>query len=398
MSDQAIDLINELRQRVAAIDGVAARFDIDGESVSVGDGEPQAVLSMTRESLAKLDDGRADPATLFMTGELKIEGDMNAALALGEALNGEAVGGAVAATPVPAASVNPNIAYLDNVGLIVLDLDATRQAFETLGFNCAERGTHFYEKPEGVFTKWGTANHCVNFRDGGLLEFIAHFYPEHPAGLYGQQLEQFGNHWGKITVHCSSSDAEVERLRRQGHPTAEPAVLYRYTDGEEFRAEPGHSKRTALFSYPTSFNHGFMTVGAEHSLGEFPISEAHFQHPNGAQRMPFVLVGCKDLTATIESYEDSLSVAAQDWRGARRIPLGRDTYIVMMAKEQLPEALSEQLGSRSVACLGAGFDVRDLDATRSYLESRSMFMEQTPLGWMIAEPIAGSGAIFFNQQ
>ncbi|MEM6606697.1 MAG: hypothetical protein AAF671_13110, partial [Pseudomonadota bacterium] len=62
MSDQAIDLINELRQRVAAIDGVAARFDIDGESVSVGDGEPQAVLSMTRESLAKLDDGRADPA------------------------------------------------------------------------------------------------------------------------------------------------------------------------------------------------------------------------------------------------------------------------------------------------------------------------------------------------
>ena len=387
--------VEMLKARTRGIQTPAVRFNIDGEEVHVGQGAPAATLSLSANALSRLISKETDSTALFMTGELTIDGDMNAAIAFGQAMEK----GAVPAEPViPAGDANDNIRYLDNVGLIVHDLEATYKAYERLGFNLAERGTHFYEKPEGVFTPWGTANHCVNFRDGGLLEFIAHYYPQHPAGLYGDQLKRYGNHWGKITIHCRDNDAEVMRLQRQGFAISEPSILYRYTDGETFDPEPGRSKRTSLFSYPTSFDDGFMMVGAQHTLGEFPIADSHYAHPNGAVRIGFVLIASADPRQIAQRYAESLSIKSEAFELGWRIALGRGSYLIFMSPADLPQDLERQMGDRDAATLGAGFHVEDLSQTADFLRQAGAATVDHPLGLGVLEPIKGSGAVFFSDK
>jgi putative sterol carrier protein len=71
------------------------RFDIDGAgswtvavqdgAVSVtqdGDTEPDTTISTSDESFQKLVNGELNPTTAYMTGKLKIKGDMGAAMKL----------------------------------------------------------------------------------------------------------------------------------------------------------------------------------------------------------------------------------------------------------------------------------------------------------------------------
>ena len=385
--------LETLKERTRDIQAPAILFNVDGEEVRIGQGEPAATLSLSANALSRLISKETDSTALFMTGELTIDGDMSAAIAFGQAME---KGAAPAEPAIPAGDENDNIRYLDNVGLIVLDLEKTCKAYQRLGFNLAARGTHFYEKPEGVFTPWGTANHCVNFCDGGLLEFIAHYYPQHPAGLYGEQLKQYGNHWGKITIHCRDNDAEVERLQRQGFAISEPSILYRYTDGEEFDPAPGRSKRTSLFSYPTSFDDGFMMVGAQHALGEFPIADSHYAHPNGAVRIGFALIGSAAPEQTAQRYAESLSIKAEKFDLGWRIALGRGSYLVFMSPAELPPELNAQMGDRDTAALGAGFHVEDLSQTAGFLAETGAPTVEHSLGLCVVEPVRGSGAVFFS--
>ncbi len=394
MADTLEEAIAELRAAAEGVKGVAVRFDVDGQKIDLGDGPPQVTLKLSGASLGRMVRREVESASLFMTGDLVIEGEMSAAIAFGQALQNTE---AAAPGPVEAASeTNKNILYMDNIGLIVLDLNVVRNAYEALGFNLAERGTHFYEDASGDFHRWGTANHCVNFRDGGLLEFIGHYYPKYPAGLYAEQLKAFGNHWGKITIHNASTKDEVARLRRQGHATADPSVLYRYTDGEVFDSHPTKSKRTSLISYPTSMVDSFMLVGAQHTLGDWPIAEEHFAHPNGAQRLAFALIGAQDLTETTSRYEDALSIKSSEYELGRRIDLGRETFLHLVAARDLPAPLRNEMGNRSVATLGAGFETADHQRTRSFFAERRVKVEEGPFGLSIYEPIKGSGAIFFS--
>src|SRR5262245_59024633 len=71
------------------------RFDIDGAGswtvdvrdgkVNVsqnGDAEPDCTISTSEETFQKLIDGEQNPTTAYMTGKLKIKGDMGAAMKL----------------------------------------------------------------------------------------------------------------------------------------------------------------------------------------------------------------------------------------------------------------------------------------------------------------------------
>ena len=69
-------------------------FDIDGEgqwlvtvkdgalSVAEGSGEADATISTTAETFEKIVAGEQNPTTAYMTGKLKIKGDMGAAMKL----------------------------------------------------------------------------------------------------------------------------------------------------------------------------------------------------------------------------------------------------------------------------------------------------------------------------
>jgi putative sterol carrier protein len=69
-------------------------FDIEGEgqwlvtvadgnvSVAEGGGEADATISTNAETFEKIVDGEQNPTTAYMTGKLKIKGDMGAAMKL----------------------------------------------------------------------------------------------------------------------------------------------------------------------------------------------------------------------------------------------------------------------------------------------------------------------------
>ena len=67
------------------IDGAGQwKVDVDDGKVTVseGGGDADAVISATEETFQKIVDGEQNPTTAYMTGKLKLKGDMAAALKL----------------------------------------------------------------------------------------------------------------------------------------------------------------------------------------------------------------------------------------------------------------------------------------------------------------------------
>lgn len=59
---------------------------IDGESVTVGDGDAECTVTVSAEDFSDIASGDLSPTTAFMTGKMKIDGDMGAAMALAQVL------------------------------------------------------------------------------------------------------------------------------------------------------------------------------------------------------------------------------------------------------------------------------------------------------------------------
>ncbi|MBE7184377.1 MAG: SCP2 sterol-binding domain-containing protein [Methylobacterium mesophilicum] len=59
---------------------------IDGATARVGDGDADCTITVSKDDFADIVSGELNPTTAFMTGKMKIDGDMGAAMALGQAL------------------------------------------------------------------------------------------------------------------------------------------------------------------------------------------------------------------------------------------------------------------------------------------------------------------------
>ena len=60
---------------------------IDGEGVRPGDEEADCVLSANAETFQGILEGEVNPTAAFMTGQLKLDGDMGTAMRLGSILS-----------------------------------------------------------------------------------------------------------------------------------------------------------------------------------------------------------------------------------------------------------------------------------------------------------------------
>jgi len=79
----------------AGFDGVVA-FDVEGEgvirvahgAVSLGEGgdDPDVTISATLETFRAIFDGELSPTAAYMTGRMRIEGDMGTAMKLSQVL------------------------------------------------------------------------------------------------------------------------------------------------------------------------------------------------------------------------------------------------------------------------------------------------------------------------
>ncbi|WP_187968154.1 SCP2 sterol-binding domain-containing protein [Aquibium microcysteis] len=59
---------------------------IDGESAAVGNGDADCTITMSKDNFESLIAGDLNPTAAFMTGKMKVAGDMSAAMALSQAL------------------------------------------------------------------------------------------------------------------------------------------------------------------------------------------------------------------------------------------------------------------------------------------------------------------------
>lgn len=97
MGDILDKAVARLGERIDSFDGTV-RFDIEDEgSIMIdaagvraakpeGEAEPDATLSADADTFRQMLEGDLNPTAAFMSGKLRVEGDMGAAMRLGSAL------------------------------------------------------------------------------------------------------------------------------------------------------------------------------------------------------------------------------------------------------------------------------------------------------------------------
>lgn len=95
MSDVIDEAVKLLAEKMSGVDiGGTVKFDIEGEGaimvddsgVRAGDDEADVTLSADPETFQGMMEGDTNPTSAFMTGKLKIDGDMGMAMKLASAL------------------------------------------------------------------------------------------------------------------------------------------------------------------------------------------------------------------------------------------------------------------------------------------------------------------------
>lgn len=85
-------IVEKMQAAVSAAGGLdnSVKFDfgddgcvvVDGTSVSSEDAEVDCTIGLSKENFIKLATGKLDPMMAFMTGKLKVSGDMSVAIGL----------------------------------------------------------------------------------------------------------------------------------------------------------------------------------------------------------------------------------------------------------------------------------------------------------------------------
>lgn len=94
MSDVVNAAVEKLNVKIGSF-GATAKFIIenegsimiDGNGVRAGDEDAEVTLKASRDTFEGILNGNVNPATAFMTGKLKIDGNMGVAMQLGQALS-----------------------------------------------------------------------------------------------------------------------------------------------------------------------------------------------------------------------------------------------------------------------------------------------------------------------
>lgn len=94
MSDIVNAAVEQLSQKIGSFSSTAkfvieseGTIMIDESGVREGDEEADVTLTASRETFEGILDGSVNPTTAFMSGKLKVDGDMSVAMQLGQALS-----------------------------------------------------------------------------------------------------------------------------------------------------------------------------------------------------------------------------------------------------------------------------------------------------------------------
>ncbi|MFN4059635.1 MAG: SCP2 sterol-binding domain-containing protein [Paracoccus hibiscisoli] len=94
MSEVVTKAVEKLSEKIESFDSTAkfvikdeGAIMIDESGVRAGDDEAEVTLTASRETFEGIMNGDVNPATAFMMGKLKIDGNMGVAMQLGQKLS-----------------------------------------------------------------------------------------------------------------------------------------------------------------------------------------------------------------------------------------------------------------------------------------------------------------------
>ena len=94
MSEAVTKAVEKLSEKIDSFDSTAkfvikdeGAIMIDESGVRAGDDEAEGTLTASRETFEGIMNGDVNPATAFMMGKLKIDGNMGVAMQLGQKLS-----------------------------------------------------------------------------------------------------------------------------------------------------------------------------------------------------------------------------------------------------------------------------------------------------------------------
>ena len=183
-----------------------------------------------------------------------------------------------------------HISGIDHAVILVRDLDAARDRYESFGFTMSPRGFHSEHM--------GTANHTIMLQDD-YFEVLSPIKPTEQNTRWRNLLED-GDQLAVIPFRVDDAAAAVAELRAAGVTIADPVYFDRPV------SLPGGAEATAAFEaahIAAEDTPGMAMFGCKHHTPDVVWLPELQRHANGAKRILEVTVVVEKPSALAPAYE-----------------------------------------------------------------------------------------------
>lgn len=273
---------------------------------------------------------------------------------------------------------------IDHVLILVDDLEASKTAFERLGFLVTDRGVH---------SKYlGTANHCVMLR-GDYFELLGVVAPTEANQGYRLRLE---SHQGLLGFALATSDSDkvYEAFRAQDLPI-DPVKEYGRPVEVDGREEQVAFKSAFISDDPAA---GPIVFFCEHKTPHLVWRPEWQDHPNGARNLARLTLVADDPRAVGVHYRTMLApdaepAAEEEVYAFQMGPCRFRVVSRQRATRDYPGAILSAQGG--IELIGLGIGVGDLTTARNLLWQNRVETLDTAQGLQFPPHEAGGAVLEF---
>lgn len=259
--------------------------------------------------------------------------------------------------------------FLDHLAHFVPDLDAAAQALERLGFVLTPRSPQMNAAADGSLVPAGTANRCVMLEEG-YLEFLSAIAD---TPLTRRLSAQLGRYVGVHLICFSDANPEAARARliEAGFLVEDTVALRRRIEGPDGRE--GELRFSVIRVPPGTMAEGRIQYVVHHTP-DLLWQRRWMEHANGARALREVTVVVDDPDEAAARFGRFTEREAKEIAGGSSLRLDRGAVTLVT-----PTHCRQRFPAIEVPALpwiaGYTLEVDDLDATRSFLNLRSVALE-----------------------
>ena len=279
---------------------------------------------------------------------------------------------------------------LDHVGVAVSTLDLAQETYAKLGFTLTARSIHSGStEPGGPVVPWGSGNHCAMFEQG-YLELIGITDPALYTSVSGLLDKYQGTHI--IALGVADSEKAFEVINGRSGMVQPAAKLERMApfgpDDSEERLAQFRNIHTIREKVPEG-----RMIFIQHLTRDVLWQPHLLGHANGAVAMAETAVCVADLEATCARYTAMFAVEPTRHGGDIAVYDLGNTKLYVLNQAGLGKWAPGVTAPALPWVAGFGVRVKDLAATRAYLERQGFEVNKHPYPAIWLKPDATLGVV-----